>query len=187
MNPYLTFTQPWRSAFAVWAVMAQAQTEFTLRTMGMMLPRTAARRPSPAPIIPAAPTHVVLLDATAAPEPGPEPTPVAEVVPLRLVTEASASAIAAATAPEPEALPEPEPEVAPFVASEEPAEVAPAVLAQPVPAEDLVQAAVQSLVEAAGETPAALADLLPGTTPASPPTRRSATGARRGGRTKRGA
>ena len=48
----MTFTQPWRSAFAVWTVMAQAQTEFALRAMGMTAPRTGRRRARPCPAPP---------------------------------------------------------------------------------------------------------------------------------------
>lgn len=40
MNPF----QPWRSAFAFWAMMAEAQTVIALRTMGMMGVLPAAPR-----------------------------------------------------------------------------------------------------------------------------------------------
>ena len=199
MTPYQTLTQPWRQAVAVWTVMAQAQTEFTLRMMGLTAPRLTARRPSPAPVAApasapepvaaepvAVPVVSVVVDAPVVAEAAaaPEPAPSAEVVPLRLVTEA----IAAATAPEVEMLPEAEPEASPFVA-EEPASDEPlAILAEPAQEEheEFVQAAVQSLV-AEDEAPAALTDLLPKeAAPSTPrPARRAPTGSRRAPKAKR--
>ena len=35
MNAYQNLYQPWRSAIAIWSVLAQAQTEFALRLMGI--------------------------------------------------------------------------------------------------------------------------------------------------------
>ncbi|WP_037284699.1 hypothetical protein [Rubellimicrobium mesophilum] len=175
MTPYQTLTQPWRQAVAVWTVLAQAQTDFALRMMGLTAPRTVARRPSSVPVAVLPPVSEPVAEVPAEEE---APDHSAEVVPLRLVTEASAPAIAAATAPEVEALPEPEPEAAPFVAEEEPL----AVLAEPAPQEDLVQATVQSFVE---ETAAAVAELRPEPATARP-ARRAASGTRRPGKIKRG-
>ncbi len=182
MNAYQTFTQPWRSAFAVWTVMAQAQTDFALRAMGMTMPRMAARRSGPVPSEAPKLAPVALPGAPAAVETAPVPVvgepSSAAVVPLRLVTEASASAIVATTVP-----PEAESTATSFVAAEEPKAEASAVLAEPQ-GDDLVQAAIRPLVAAVEGPPAALHDLSPEVVPATPASsRRGATG--RGGKAKR--
>ena len=193
MTPYQTLTQPWRQAFAVWTVMAQAQTEFTLRMMGLTAPRLAARRASPATVVAlprapepvATPELVALAEAPVVDEVAATPEPSAEVVHLRLVTEASTPAIAAATAPDALALPEAEAVAAPFVAEEPFQEEPLAVLAEPAHEghEDLVQAAVQALV-AEDDAPAALENLLPEAAAAAT-SRRTSTGSRRAPKAKR--